>query len=128
MANLKGSVFYNWSNKSYNFSLSEYTSEWLHFCGFWDGINDRFDTLFQQFESDTLPLNLMENIIFEITQLITVISHENNTSFYFRCRWDPEGNEIYIKIQKTHILNELKKLSDFIQQSHDQNLELECDL
>jgi hypothetical protein len=99
------------------FEMSGVLSEWLFSIGFWREFNSEHGTMFDQFEEDEASTIVVRDIVSALAGLIASIERGERHVTGFTYRRLPDGTAITANATKESLLEELKSLCQFLEES-----------
>lgn len=109
-------------------TLSGETSEWLFYVNFWDGINDRYQTDFAQYEEESLSADIVEETSNSLVSMMASLINDNGESISFRYAWNQNKEELICRVNSQVIVDELEKLIVLLRKATQCNLDVYCQL
>ncbi|MBB6249454.1 hypothetical protein [Rhodanobacter sp. A1T4] len=116
------------SNLKRELSLSREASEWLFSKHFWGGLNQKYQTIFSQYEEDTLDHNLTNIVAESLQLLISELDDEVEAEVRFRYGWNEKKESLYCVLSRKTLIEEISGLENLMVEASKLNSDVYCQL
>jgi len=106
-------IYIDGENECNSFKVSYLFSERLFSIGFWSKVNNSLETLFDQYESQSIEGELLSSLISIFSELKSEIINLNVEVIKFTRGWTQDGKPIEVDITKTDMIESVDKLTKF---------------
>lgn len=109
-------------------TLSGEASEWLFYVKFWDGINDKYQTDFAQYEEESLSADIVEETSNSLVNMKDSLVNDDGQMISFRYAWNQNKEELICRVNSQVVVDELEKLIVLLKKAAQCNLDVYCQL
>lgn len=109
-------------------TLSAEASEWLFYVKFWDGINEKYQTDFAQYEEESLAADIVEETSNSLASMKASLLNDDGQVVSFRYGWNQNKEELICRVNSQIIADEIERLIVLLNRAAHNNLDVYCQL
>ncbi|MBT3202241.1 MAG: hypothetical protein HN350_20255 [Phycisphaerales bacterium] len=94
--------------------LSAECSEWLFAIRFWNNLNFKLGTLFDQYEEESVDVEALPCVLSLLRRVIAHLRAGEGSEIEFVRGWDVNGNPLEVRINREALIEELGSLDALI--------------